>query len=139
MGARNRVGGCRGVPGPDTPPAAAGAGLAKPTHKKEQKRITELGFLNILWGLGTEYSRRLPRIARLRHTTSSSWGRVSKICIRKKNRTGTYTTLQGKSHLCIPRKGIARPQPQFPHSCVFERFKDYQAQAHHQQQLGQGQ
>ena len=27
-------------------------------------------------------------------------------------------TLQQKSHLCIPRKEIARPQSQFPHSCV---------------------
>jgi hypothetical protein len=25
-------------------------------------------------------------------------------------------TLQQRSHLCIPRKGIARPQSQFPHS-----------------------
>ncbi len=32
------------------------------------------------------------------------------------------TTLQGKSHLCIPFLGIARPQPQFPHSCVCEQF-----------------
>jgi hypothetical protein len=31
-------------------------------------------------------------------------------------------TLQGKSHLCIPFLGIARPQSQFPHSCVCERF-----------------
>jgi hypothetical protein len=30
--------------------------------------------------------------------------------------------LQRKSHLCIPRKGIARPQSQFPHSCVCEQF-----------------
>ncbi len=30
--------------------------------------------------------------------------------------------LQRKSHLCIPFLGIARPQPQFPHSCVCERF-----------------
>ncbi len=30
--------------------------------------------------------------------------------------------LQRKSHLCIPRKGIARPQSQFPHSCICERF-----------------
>ncbi len=49
-----RVGGCRGQPGPGSPPAAAGAGLAKPAHQKEQTRITELEFLNILWGLGTE-------------------------------------------------------------------------------------
>jgi len=27
-----------------------------------------------------------------------------------------------KSHLCIPKKEIARPQSQFPHSCVCERF-----------------
>ncbi len=32
------------------------------------------------------------------------------------------SSLQGKSHLCIPFLGIARPQPQFPHSCVCERF-----------------
>ncbi len=27
--------------------------------------------------------------------------------------------LQRKSHLCIPRKGIARPQSQFPHPHIF--------------------
>ncbi len=32
------------------------------------------------------------------------------------------STLQQNYHLCISRKGIARPQPQFPHSCVCERF-----------------
>jgi hypothetical protein len=37
-------------------------------------------------------------------------------------------TLLRKSHLCIPRKGIARPQSQFPHSCVCERFIYSQAQ-----------
>jgi hypothetical protein len=33
-----------------------------------------------------------------------------------------------KIHLCIPRKGIARPQPQFLHlhSCVSERFVYFQ-------------
>jgi hypothetical protein len=30
--------------------------------------------------------------------------------------------LQRKSHLCIPKKGIAQPQSQFPHSCVYKRF-----------------
>ncbi len=33
-----------------------------------------------------------------------------------------WPTLQGKSHLCIPFLGIARPQSQFPHSCVCEWF-----------------
>jgi hypothetical protein len=31
-------------------------------------------------------------------------------------------TLQRQFPLYIPFLGIARPQPQFPHSCVFERF-----------------
>jgi hypothetical protein len=31
-------------------------------------------------------------------------------------------TLQRKSHLCIPSLGIARPQSQFPHSCVCEHL-----------------
>jgi hypothetical protein len=34
----------------------------------------------------------------------------------------TSIPLQRIFHLCIPRKGIARPQSQFPHSCVCERF-----------------
>jgi hypothetical protein len=33
-----------------------------------------------------------------------------------------YFTLQRQIRLYIPFLGIARPQPQFPHSCVFERF-----------------
>ncbi len=32
------------------------------------------------------------------------------------------STLQRKSHLCIPRKGNVRSQSQFPHSCVCEQF-----------------
>ncbi len=32
--------------------------------------------------------------------------------------TPIKSTLQRKFHLCIPREGIARPQFQFPHSCV---------------------
>ncbi len=34
----------------------------------------------------------------------------------------TDGALQWKSHLYIPFLGIAQPQPQFPHSCVCERF-----------------
>ncbi len=32
------------------------------------------------------------------------------------------STLQRQSRLNIPFLGIARPQPQFPYSCVFQRF-----------------
>ncbi len=35
-------------------------------------------------------------------------------------------TLQQKTHLWIPRKGTVRPQSQFPHSCVCERFIYFQ-------------
>ncbi len=39
--------------------------------------------------------------------------------------------LQRKSHLCIPRKGIALPQFQFPHSCVCsEQFIYSQDRSH---------
>jgi hypothetical protein len=31
-------------------------------------------------------------------------------------------TLKRNLNLCVPRKGIARPQSQFPHSCVRERI-----------------
>ncbi len=34
----------------------------------------------------------------------------------------TISVLQGKCHLYIPFLKIARPQSQFPHSCVCERF-----------------
>ncbi len=34
----------------------------------------------------------------------------------------SHLALQRKSHLCIPFLDIARPQSQFPHSCVFDRF-----------------
>jgi hypothetical protein len=33
-----------------------------------------------------------------------------------------YCTLQRKSLLCIPRKGVSQPQTQFPHPCVCERW-----------------
>ncbi len=33
----------------------------------------------------------------------------------------TIYALQRNFELCIPRKGIARPESQFPHSCVCER------------------
>ncbi len=33
-----------------------------------------------------------------------------------------YTALQRQFHFYIPFLGIVRPHPQFPHSCVCERF-----------------
>jgi hypothetical protein len=47
------------------------------------------------------------------HLTLGEWGLKG---------GGRVLTLQGKSHLCIPFLGIARPQSQFRHSCVSEQF-----------------
>jgi hypothetical protein len=40
------------------------------------------------------------------------------LCIKQ----DLQAALHRKSDLCIPFLGIARPQPQFPHSCVCELF-----------------
>jgi hypothetical protein len=37
-------------------------------------------------------------------------------CSRSQRKSSVEGTLQRKSHLCIPGKGIARPQSQFTHS-----------------------
>jgi hypothetical protein len=37
----------------------------------------------------------------------------------------SLSALQRQFRLCIPFLGIARPQSQFPHSCVWERFIQY--------------
>jgi hypothetical protein len=42
-----------------------------------------------------------------------------------------YVALQPKSHLCISRRGNARPQSQFPHSCVCEWFIYFHAGSVH--------
>jgi hypothetical protein len=41
---------------------------------------------------------------------------------RKAGEEQKRIALQRQFRLYIPFLGIARPQPQFPHSCVFERF-----------------
>ncbi len=40
----------------------------------------------------------------------------------KETQSDTMQTMQRNFDLCIPRKGTARPQSQFPHSCVCEQF-----------------
>jgi hypothetical protein len=67
--------------------------------------------------------------------TGPSFYNIGTLCIQKKlylySHTNTVThtcqhraasTLQRKSYLCISFLGITRPQSQFPHSCVCERF-----------------
>ncbi len=51
---------------------------------------------------------------------------INSLCFKTFFNFSCYTVfvnaLRGKSHLCIPFLGIVRPQSQFPHSCVCERF-----------------
>jgi hypothetical protein len=47
------------------------------------------------------------------------YGRQSQF---KNPSVGPFSSLQQQFRLDIPFLVIARPQPQFPHSCVFERF-----------------
>ncbi len=51
-------------------------------------------------------------------------------------------TMQQKIHLCIPFLEIARPQSQFPHSCVWERFIYFQDRStyflHQNRQIDRG-
>ncbi len=62
-----------------------------------------------------QYFKYLSQVISNKH--QASWFQ-SKI-ISKGN---SETTLQGKSHLCIHFLGIARPQSQFPHLFICERF-----------------
>jgi hypothetical protein len=48
--------------------------------------------------------------------------RVTKIKVNFSVSSYTAMTQYRKFETNIPRKGIARPQPQFPHSCVCDRF-----------------
>jgi hypothetical protein len=63
-------------------------------------------------------SNRLPEMSSLNVATA-----VRRTVCKTGDRKGIRKeALQRKSHLCILFLGIARPQSQFPHSCVCERF-----------------
>ncbi len=58
------------------------------------------------------------KICSIKQTFSSHW-----LCNEvEQNNSSVLYTLQRQFRLYIPFLGIARPQTQFPHSCVFERF-----------------
>ncbi len=65
-----------------------------------------------------ELSYRLARLHRL--AESIPWNQFLSSLKVKNYRF--WSTLQRNLDLCIPRKGIARPQSQYPYPCVCERF-----------------
>ncbi len=97
-------------------------------QKQEGTNLVQLSlsvkFPALCGGCGGERRRESGSTGTRRRAGSGSTGR------RAKRRSGPpslsystqVTTLQRKHHLCISFLGIARPQPQFPHSCVCERF-----------------
>ncbi len=57
----------------------------------------------------------------------SNWKSIQKpsqavFCGENSGDVEQTSTLQRKSDLCTARKETARPQSQFPHSCICERF-----------------
>jgi hypothetical protein len=54
---------------------------------------------------------------------------IQKTCkgsvLRDEKRVGQEDALQRNFGLCNPRKGTARPQSQFPHSCALRMFVSY--------------
>ncbi len=68
---------------------------------------------------GPTINRRRPRCSTAITCPGPHWTRIG-MHFNMTHSAVAFSTLQRKSHLCIPFLGIARPQPQFPHSCVCE-------------------
>ncbi len=66
-------------------------------------------------------------IPSIRQSVETNWGHIQSPLPGDKVDSGMWLLiLQRKSHLCIPRKRIARPpQPQFSHSCVCDPWAIY--------------
>ncbi len=93
-------------------------------------------ILNVSWHFLKVFVCKGPRHGFIIVTLASSDGFSFSVCwanaevISSYQRCGSWSgsgafltpALQGKSHLCIPFLRIARPQSQFSHSCVCERF-----------------
>jgi hypothetical protein len=80
-------------------------------------------MVKIFSSLKVRQNPRDKKISAACHSQSSdTWGRLclpaDTLFITKR----TFLTKLQRLDLCIPSKGTARPQYQFPHSCVCERF-----------------
>jgi hypothetical protein len=87
-------------------------------HKKHEKE--ELSEDNVLYIGVKQGENRTPKII-------SKWLCVcqlaqNSVCERVEQVSCGYTTLQRRSHLCIPRNETTRSRSQFPHSWFCERF-----------------
>ncbi len=90
-------------------------------HSKEENKITSK---NSASGQDIQYksNRKGYVVHQKENKVSLSWLWLVCMDSREYILYSVQYTLQGKSHLSIPFLGIARPQSQFPHSCVCEQF-----------------
>ncbi len=83
-------------------------------------RVSEVSSLEQRWKATFGWNRLLLLSTRPNQSAPHS---VKDYMIYKNYNILQYShILQRKSHVCIPFLGIARPQSQFPHSCVCEQF-----------------
>ncbi len=65
----------------------------------------------------------LHQVLRINYTKNFLWSLLFRNSLKRSSMILSYVcTLQRQFRLNIPFLGKARPQVQFPHSCVFERF-----------------
>jgi hypothetical protein len=91
------------------------ANLPSPDHTvshRNRKRTAAGPALLCTFGLYSKQSKYLQHFCKL----------CSDLCCRHKSVSLRRETLQRKSYWCTPRKETARPQSQFSHSCICERF-----------------
>jgi hypothetical protein len=102
---------------------AGGGGAAPRLHVSEPKKQVHAERGSVAWPKPEIYSHPQNTYTHT-HTPSKSfsWLLQSAILITLVSFWEDYTALQRQFRLYIPFLGIARPQPQFPHSCVCERF-----------------
>ncbi len=96
-------------------------------------KASETNVANICRNCGVENSklakqshntcRHADQVSCRAETTSDSCGEYIKMYTNQKNSNScTAKNQYRKFETNVPRKGIARPRSQFPHSCVCERF-----------------
>jgi hypothetical protein len=90
-------------------------------NKCERNCRTLIRISSAVWPSSLIYKQTTTRGGRL-VLNSSECTRTSRFPLTAENRKHTAKTQYRKFETNIPRKGIAPPQSQFPHSCVCKRF-----------------
>jgi hypothetical protein len=88
-----------------------------PSQMQQQQRLLSVGTTEHALSYRKEEIKLFARIKRSKlRLVGEMFGAGVVLCM-------FLSALQQKSHLCIPRKEIARPQSQFPPSCLQAIYK----------------